>query len=286
MKSRLVPLLSRVSMMTLLVAGAAGMTACKTAQPSDAQPAAEAQATQVSTSEHQPGARVFKRVLSLDTLRPEQRAAVAEVEQTFRADLAPHRETMRQVVDTLASAVAAGELSEDQLASQQEALVDGLADARSAIARALNDVHDTLDQEQRAALVADLRANPWHEHTDAERAERAKKDPSLAKWVLRLALNEEQQKALKEALDEELDQAFPDRKARREAMEARMKAMATAFVSEDFDAGEFDMMEGAEEGVRSLTTIASRVVGATGSILSAEQRMMAAELLRERAAKL
>ena len=65
-----------------------------------------------------------------------------------------------------------------------------------------------------------------------------------------------------------MDDVFPDRAARREAHEAKMKAMAAAFVTDDFDAADYDLAEHAEEAVASFVAITSKAVDLSGSVLS------------------
>lgn len=65
-----------------------------------------------------------------------------------------------------------------------------------------------------------------------------------------------------------------------------MTALAEAFVTEDFDAADFDLGAGAEEGVKSFTEVANRAIAVSGEVLSRSQRKLLADLVRERAGKL
>jgi Spy/CpxP family protein refolding chaperone len=248
---------------------------------------------------HTPGQHVFRQVYALD-LRAEQRAAVNEIEQNLIADLSPHRETVRQVVEVLASGVESGALDARDAEAQKAALVATVADARSAIASAMNALHDTLDANQRAALVARLQeqhrrgpaaVQPGAAPLEAQQGEGAiaaaqQNHGSLARLAFELGLSEEQKQAIRDAVQKGVDEIFPDHAARREARAAKMKALAQAFVTDDFDAADHDFGGDVEQSLETFVEVASRAVDISGSVLTASQRQALAGVIRSRAAKL
>ncbi|MEO7329173.1 MAG: hypothetical protein ABI193_11375, partial [Minicystis sp.] len=188
-----------------------------------------------------------------------------------------------QVAQTLATGVEEGSLDAKEAAAQQAALEEVVVDARISVATAINAVHDTLDAPQREALVAKLQAM-HHEHRD--RAEQGDHEGGpLTKLHAAIGLSDGQRQALREAFRAGVEEVFPDRKVRREAQEAKMKAFAEGFVSADFDANDFDLGSSAEEGVKSFTEVANRAIAVSGKVLTRSQRTLLAGLVRERAGK-
>ncbi len=131
MNARFAHVLSRLSIVSVVAASAVGAAACSNRAPTTTAPAPVAEAAQPATAGHHPGQRIFREVLALD-LRDDQRAAVNEIEQNLVADLTPHRETLRQVVQLLAAGVESGELDPHEAATQQAALSAALLDAKAA----------------------------------------------------------------------------------------------------------------------------------------------------------
>jgi Spy/CpxP family protein refolding chaperone len=277
MSSRFARIVSRLSIVSVVAVSALGAAACSKAGASGTQAAAEP--VKAAPAQHGPGYHVFREIEGLD-LRASQREAIAEVEQNLAADFAPHRETMRQVAESLAKGIESGKLDQAEVDAHRAALTAAVADVHDSIAGALNEVHDVLDQGQRAELVARLRAR--HER-HAEPQDEAHRQQAMARFATELGLTEDQKQAIHEAVRDASEKVFPDRKARREAWEAKMKALSDAFVRDDFDAEDFDPMSGAEEAITSFTQIAERAVDASGKILGPTQRLALAALIRERA---
>ncbi len=294
MNARLSPrrLVSRVWIASALAALALGASACNgrasTTAPTAEAPAAavEAQAASPATpsASHGPGHWMFRQVRALD-LRADQRASVEDIEANLRADLAPHKETLRQLAGVLADGIETGRLDPKDAAAQQAALEAAILDTKAAFASAMNATHDALDAGQRADLVARLEAQ-HHGRPVAGDAESQQPHGPIAKLAFELGLSEEQKASLREAVQQGLDEVFPNRKERREESEARMKAMADAFVSDDFDAADHDLWSGAEQSIASFAEVATRAVDVSERVLSFSQRQALASVVRERAEKL
>jgi hypothetical protein len=299
MKARFSP---RLSILSVALVSAVAVAACNNARPTteatDGQPAAAQEAQVAAPAQHGPGHRLFKQVQALD-LRDAQRDAVTEAEQNLAADLGQHHAVFQQVAENMARAVESGRLDPEVATTQQAALLAAAADMRDAVSNAINTVHDTLDADQRAALVARLRAQSWNEHGHADTAGYAggdpqtpeaaaeaadKQDADMTKLAVQIGLTAEQKQALHETIRDTMEQMFPDRKARREAWEAKMKAVTDAFMTDDFDAADFELAGDAEKGIRQFNEAAQRVVDASGKVLSSTQRYALAALIRERAA--
>ena len=289
MNARFAHVLSRLSIVSVVAVSALGATACNTAveapaelpPPDDPPPPAPLPppARRAERPERAPGQQIFGQVEALD-LRDEQRAAVSEVRQNLIADLAPHREAMRQVAETLAKGIETGRLEASDAAAQQAALAVAVTEAKASFGNAMNAIHDTLDPDQRAALVARL-----EEQRLAHAQGRTGEHGPLAKLALEIGLSDEQKAALHEAVQKSVEDFFPDHKTRREAQEAKLQAMGDAFVSDDFDAADFNLGGGAERAMESFGQVATRAIAISGSVLSDSQRQMAATMLRSHAAR-
>lgn len=280
MNARLSRIVSRLSLVSVVALSAVGATACAKAPEGRTQPAA--QEVKASTA-RTPGHGMFREIERLD-LRDAQREALAEVEQNLAADLAPHRETIRQVAETLAAAVEDGKLDPEEAAAQRAALTAAAADVNASIAQAMNEVHDALDVKQRTEIVARLREK--HErHGRGEQTE-ADRQAKMARFATELGLTSEQKQAIHDGIRDGLEKAFPERKARREAWEARSKALGDAFIRDDFSAEDHEIGAGAEEAIASFTEVAERAVEVSGKVLAVSQREALASLIRERAQKL
>ncbi|MFT3770206.1 MAG: hypothetical protein QM820_32660 [Minicystis sp.] len=282
MNRRFAHVLSRLSIVSVVAVSAVGAAACSRAASTDSQAAAQQAkaAPAAQAAQRGPGNHFFREIEKLD-LRASQRDALAEVEQNLAADLAPHRETIRQVAETLAGSIESGRLDPEVAAAQKAALLAAATDAKATFAAALNEVHDNLDADQRAELVARMQAR-HEQHARGEEGE-AHRQEAMARFATELGLTSEQKQAIHEAVRDATEKAFPDRKARREAWEAKMKALGEAFVRDDFDAEEYDFAEGADQAIASFTEATERAIEVSGKILGPSQRIALAALIRDRA---
>jgi Spy/CpxP family protein refolding chaperone len=288
MNARFAHVLSRLSIVSVVAVSAVGAAACNGRASSSSSPApvaaaSEGEAAPAAAAAHHPGQQIFREVRALD-LADAQRAGVDDLEQNLVADLAPHRETFRQVAQFFAASVESGEIDPAQAKAHEAAVSAAILDGKASFVTAMNGLHDLLDAGQRATLVARL-----HDHArrgvtrDAQGAERP--EGPISKLALQIGLTEDQKLALRDAVQQGADELFPDHAARRQAHEAQMKALAEAFVRDDFDAADHDL--GApEHAVAQFTEIVSRSVDVSGRLLSASQRSVLAGLIRTRAEKL
>ena len=173
-----------------------------------------------------------------------------------------------------------GKLDAEKAEEQKALLASVIVEAKASFADAINGVHDTLDSSQRFALVQALK-----EQHEGHAREGGPKH-GLAKLAYAVGLTEAQQTAIADSLQQGLDELVPQRKARREAWETKMKAMGEAFVTDDFDAADFDMADHSVEALTSGMQMASRAVDVSNDVLSDGQRRLAADWVRERAQEL
>jgi len=269
---------SRLAVVAILAAACSGAppTSTPSPAPEPRAPVAEVQAA----PRHTPARWFFRQVDALQ-LRDDQRPALTAIQERLAADMVPQREAVRHAIIRLADAVELGQLDAARSADQKAELSIALQQAKGSFARAINGVHDTLDVAQRVALVERLKQH--HDgHGEADREHKH----GLAKLAYEVGLTEEQQAKIADAFNKGLDELFPDRKARREQSEAKMKAMALAFITDDFDAADFDLADHAEEALASSVEIASRGIDVSTRVLSAGQRRLAADWMREKAEEL
>lgn len=280
MKSRW---LSRGLVVSVAFVSSIGAAACSRA-PADTGDAAPAPAAAQAESptKHTPGYRLFRQIEGLD-LTGDQRDDLREIEGNLAADLSAHREVLRQVAETLARGLETGALDPQEAARSQAAMKEAAGDVKAAVTTAMNEVHDVLDADQREALVQQLKER----RLDARGPEGAEgRRPGLGKLAEKLGLDREQEQAIRDEVRDYVEEAFPERKARREAWEAKMQALSDAFVSDDFDAADFELGEGSDEAIGRFTATASKALEISGRVLAPPQRKLAATLLRSRAAEL
>lgn len=273
--------LSRSFFVSFALVSSVAVAACSRAQTADTEPAPETAAAGAEAhawGQHGPGHRLFRQIEALD-LTEDQAVSLREIEDTLAADLEPHRETVRQVAETLARGLEEGTLDPAAVTRDQDALNQAAAAARASIVTALNDVHDLLDQDQREELVETLRSQ-------RRQARDEKRREGMSGLAAQLGLSEQQRQALHDEVRGYVEKMLPDRKAKREAWEAKMQALGDAFVSDDFDAADFDLGSGAEEHIAKVGGAAQQVIDVTGRVLDPGQRMLLASLLRSRAARM
>jgi Spy/CpxP family protein refolding chaperone len=252
-----------------------------------ASPDAPAEATPPPSEEAAPGRRhgPFAVLETLD-LRPEQRAKVDAIHTTLQTSLdATHREG-RELALLFASSLEGGRLDEAAVKEKRVAFETKIVDARSAFADAANAVHATLDPAQRSELVFTLRAKREGRRTERELAHdaatgREHHERGVSRLASELGLSAEQTRSIREGARSIVEAALPDRKARREQMEAEVKAAEEAFLTDSFDAHTYSFgkdatawLETAAKGATALTDLAT-------AVLTQGQRAALAAKIRE-----
>lgn len=278
---------SKGSLVAVALVSSMGVVACSQTSSggSETKPAA-AQAETQAPAARGPGYRLFRQIDQLD-LTQDQRDELRDVEASLAEDLSAHRATLRRVAETLSRGIETGSLDEQEAARNQEALRAAAVEARASMVTAMNEVHAILEDDQRETLVLSLREISDEMRARHAASERGEKRPEgMSKLAAKLGLNAEQQRAIREEVQAIGDKAFPERKARREAWEAKMQALGDAFMTEDFDAADFDLTTGADSAIDSFTSAAKQVIDLSGRVLTPPQRALAASLLRSKAAEI
>ena len=219
-----------------------------------------------------PARFIAAEIEALDGLTAAQRGELATLKTSVLKQSAKLRALHRQGRAIVAQQLRAGAFDSAAL----EAHVDKAYGAfegqlRPLIASTLGELHRILDAEQRKQLVERLRAR----HRVHSRKHR-----KLAKLAETVGLSKEQQQQIRLALTGQLQR--PEAVARRRAHRAKMKAIAEAFLRDDFDAtrlptGERDVPRLAEvrAKVAHFTTLAGKLL----PILTETQREVLATLL-------
>jgi len=278
---------SRGSLVVVALVSSLGVAACGRAQTSgDEAPSLSgaAQGQAPAATQRGPGQRLFRQIDALD-LTDAQREDLSDIEDTLTAELSSHRGTARRVAETLVNGLEAGTLDTPEAARNQQAIASAAAQASASLARAMNETHDVLDADQREELIVTLRSQRAQTRGESGSETRGgARREGLAKIAMELGLSEGQKQAIRDEVQAQIDNVFPDRKAKREAWEAKVQALGDAFMSDDFDAEDFDLAEDAQEAIASFTSLASRAIDVSAHILDPSQRAMVASLLRTRAA--
>jgi hypothetical protein len=144
-------------------------------------------------------------------------------------------------------------------------------------------MHEHADDAERADDAANAEKR---ELADTSEGGRRHGRRPLAKLADELGLSADQQRTIHDAVRNGVDNLFPQRKEKREEMIARLTAMEDAFLTDDFDARDFDigkdmqeMLKGVGDGATGLADLAVRV-------LTENQRATIAQKIRARTAKL
>jgi hypothetical protein len=250
-------------------------------------------------------------------LRDDQRAKIAGIQKQLEARLEPARGEGRALAVLLAAGIEGGKIDEAAVLERRTSLEASAEEARRAFGDAANAVHATLDADQRTELVLTLRASraeqrfPRETASDeagkagetgpagqadgagqagpAERADRAGEPGrghrhGMGKLAAELGLSAEQTRSLREGARAIFEGAFPSRKAHREHMEAQVKAAEEAFMSDTFDAHQYDFGAEAAPWIQTAARGASKLSGLAASVLTEGQRAALAGKIREGAA--
>ncbi|MCC6649265.1 MAG: hypothetical protein IT374_27305 [Polyangiaceae bacterium] len=294
-------ILSRHLARTLVVAaGVAALAGCggnPRESPRDlsasSEPAVEAAAVEVPADdievedrpERAPAPRVLALVRELD-LRDDQRAAVDAIERRLVDGAEPAKGSVRALAGLLADGLAHGRVDEAAVAAKRARLESDLRAARAAFVASANELHATLDADQRLELVLSLRARRAGEPTPREA-----RDADVThvhgerRIVEELGLTREQRDALRDGARAIVDAAFPDRRARRERAVAEREAALDAFVSETFDAAAYSFGEQAAGTLTRATGGAAQLTELAAKVLTQSQREQLAARMREVSAR-
>ncbi len=223
--------------------------------------------------------------MSLDSIgaTPEQEAAISKIQVTMHEKMQPAHDAEKAVLNVLADGIAAGNIDTGKVDAAIAQLSTAAAGVHDAVADSLNQLHEILTPEQRAALVDKVEAHfeVWH-HTNApeETADRDKKGGHLGKLAKSLALTPDQVEKAREGFKA----SHAGKKFDRAEAEQHMKAFGTAFASPTFDAKTLTMggAVNAHIAVWGETRMA-HLYEAVTPVLTPDQRTKLAEEVRRHA---
>lgn len=217
--------------------------------------------------------------MSLDTLGTSDEAKGAEIgklQSEIITHMAPAREAEKQLLQVLADGVAAGALDKAKVDAALSKLASAAASRNDADFDTLNQVHKVLSPAERTALVDKVQAHwqVWREvNPPGSRADEAR----LADLTREVSLTPDQvakiSAALKAAPASDAGTYDPNRGER------RVKAFATTFVTEAFDAKSLASKEPVIAGRGSKRM--AHFYEVVAPLLTPAQRTTVAEHLRE-----
>jgi Spy/CpxP family protein refolding chaperone len=228
---------------------------------------------------HHPG--LIGEALKLDSLTPEQRAAVVELAAARRSARTPVRQADARVLSQLAQQVEQASIDEQALATNLSAEHSAAVAESAADKDTLGRLHALLTPAQRNALVDDLEA----EHARARHAEHGAdggrgEHGGLRAWEGKLGLTPAQKSQIVASLRAEHHNGAappPDQERRSEEHSAVREAIES-FRGDSFAPDALVRVEHRGERVEMLAR-------AMVPVLTPAQRAHLGELLRERAAK-
>jgi len=222
---------------------------------------------------------------SLD-MTAQQKAAIDGV----KADLLMHAEVPKEPRRTLEAdvlaAVNAGKFDQPKIDADMRAMASAVAATQPAMQDDLNHLHRALNPEQRKKLVEIIRGKAkemhahgmaMHEHGHAHAAHDAKsgehehQDP-LAKLGEELSLTPEQSTKIRAKVEALVNAQQAAMKNKMAAAQKQMEAVATAFITEKFDAKKLGIGTQAPELVKTVVTERVQFVQAVLPELTPEQR--------------
>lgn len=269
-------------------------TPATAAEATDVAPAGTAETTydDDSTAElrdhdrhHHHGGFAMFIAMSLDSLgtSPEEDATLAKIQADIRAKLQPAHDAEKNLMLTLADGVAAGNIDQGKVDAAVSQVSSAAAGVHDAVAASLNQLHDVLTPEQRAALVDKVEAHlhVWREANSDGQPTKDSREGRLAELQRSLALTPDQVEKVRASLASSMARGGEyDWKEG----QASLEAFRTAFTSEHFDAKSLEMSGPANAHIATWgATRMSRFYEAVGPVLSADQRARLADILRRHA---
>ena len=217
---------------------------------------------------------VVDAALALDDLSAEQRQVLTAVKQELADQRESHREVGEKLRTSAVAVVRSGSVDRQQLDQSLDRAVEVIEERMAETVDTIEEIHDTLDAEQRAAVADVLRehiADRFGHHRDGARHEEGFK--RFAAHLMLSALQIDKLKAMRTELLGERKRLRPS--------EDELLALVDAFEGEDlrpavetFQAGKLAIMRErmAEAGERADSVL---------SIFTPGQRELLADLIEE-----
>jgi Spy/CpxP family protein refolding chaperone len=229
-------------------------------------------------------------MMAIETIgvAPEQQAAIDRVGADFHAKTKPVRDANGLVIHALSDGIAGGNINAAKVDSALIGITAASGKVRGATAEALNQLHALLRPEQRAALVDKVEAHwtVWKAANAGDQgADNLRPDGRIARLGAEIGLTSDQ--VYKTRTNFVASTETPQGPFDPAEAEAHMRAFATAFATEAFDANA--LSEGTSTSSRLATwgaTRMARLYEALGPVLTPDERAKVADKLRQHASML
>jgi Spy/CpxP family protein refolding chaperone len=220
-------------------------------------------------------------------LSPEQKASVEKLRTDLLAKMDPARTAGKNLANLLADGVAAGVVDRAKADAAIAQLGTAIAGLHDATTDAMNQLHNTLTAQQRAALVDKLQAH-WDKWKDAQGHDEQAAKPEghrgghLEELTRELSLTPDQVDKIKASFMAQM-KAGPQTDDHKE-VQGHMQAFATAFKADTFDAKTLGTENGANTHMATWgATRMARFFEAVAPVLTPDQRTKLAQEIREHA---
>jgi Spy/CpxP family protein refolding chaperone len=218
-------------------------------------------------------------------LTDDQRASVEKIKTDLAAKLGPVRAAGTDLANALADGVAAGKVDRAKADKAIEKLATAAKGVHDAVADAMNQLHNTLNAQQRATLVDKLSAH-WEKWKEAqgqdEQDQTQNRNGHLLALVRDLGLSQDQAQKIKTSF-KAMMKASPQETAHKEVQD-HLKAFGTAFKADTFDAKKLTTATPANGHIaRWGATRMARFLEAAAPVLTPDQRTKLADQIRAHA---
>lgn len=226
---------------------------------------------------HDPG-RLIKETIEKLNLRPDQRVAVDRVHQTILGKMVAASGEHTALIEALAKTVGSGFVNQSELDPALRRIVRSMATMKPMFMNALNELHRTLDTEQRARLVQLLEE---HHAKHQQKMGCGHRGRFFKRFGKKLGLSEQQREQIHQLAMAGLT---PEERAHmrqiHEQRWQRHKAALEAFKAESFDAAKLPIFN-EPQNERMHVERMVRLLKVALPVLSPEQRTQLAEHLQQ-----
>jgi hypothetical protein len=280
---RLASSLSFVSVLALSL----GLAACGGSTQDPSSPSAVAEAEEPSASPEGGMAGFVHDAIASANLRADQKTKVDAIEASLKTATESVRAARKDAALTLAAQVKKGALDEAALDAKIDVAMKAAEAAKPAVQDAVQKLHDTLDATQRKAVVDAMRGR-------LEKARGGDEDEGhgargrLKKLADQLELTSEQRDAIKQEMKKQLAghrEGLAAKRAEHDKAREHVKAIASAFESDSFDAKALGVGDHLASGAKAMGKGVEKVIAIAVPILTQPQRDKLAGILEARANK-
>ncbi|HEY3822030.1 MAG TPA: hypothetical protein VGL81_32915 [Polyangiaceae bacterium] len=263
-----------------LVTPALGCSGTASTEPAVATPEAVTTRAPVGQATHGP-LKLAGEALGDVPLTASQRAAIEKLATDTDARHVEARAARKDLVLAIAAQVQAGQIDRAALQPKIDALVAGLQKAQPADRAALEQLHAILTADQRTAFVDAMEARV------GERVGHVREKRPLQQWAEDLGLTEDQRSQIKDAMKAQWKAASQghDGAPWAHAKEHGAKVMS-AFKQDRFVMDEVSPAKDVAAKAQKMSDHMLGVAQAALPVLTAQQRVIAAQKLRDKAESL